>query len=113
MIRYWISLLAMVLQKSLAVLDELEALKPKVRRQLDEQKKVRTTSQMNQFDGPNSISYASSVNKKASSSYINKQVKTKIKIFAKTKRLFLFENLLLTLYFCLRCRSQFQHLHLH
>lgn len=61
-------------KKSLAVLDELEALKPKVRRQLDEQKKVSTTSQMNQFGGPNSISYASSVNNKASSSYINKQM---------------------------------------
>lgn len=103
----------MVLQKSLAVLDELEALKPKVRRQLDEQKKVSTTSQMNQFGGPNSISYASSVNNKASSSYINKQVKTKIKIFTKTKQLVLFENLLLTSCFCLRCRNQFQHLHLH
>ncbi|KAH6769619.1 hypothetical protein C2S52_014422 [Perilla frutescens var. hirtella] len=61
-------------KKLFAVLDELEVLKPKVRRHLDEQEKVSTTSQMNQFGGPNSISYASSVNNRASLNYSTKQM---------------------------------------
>lgn len=103
--RYWISLLhAMVLQKLLAVLDELEILKPQVRRQLDEMEKVSTTH-MNQFDGPNKISYASSVNNKDSLTYSNKQVLTKIKCLI---HIFF---LLLTLYF-FRCCNPLQYLHL-
>ncbi|XP_057785601.1 AMSH-like ubiquitin thioesterase 3 [Salvia miltiorrhiza] len=61
-------------KKLLSVLDELEALKPKVHRQLDELKKVSTDSQMHQFDGPTSISYTSSVNNKASLNYSTKQL---------------------------------------
>lgn len=64
----------MVLQKLLAVLDELEALKPKVRLQLDEQKTFSTNSQMHQLDGPTSVSYTPSVNNKASLNYSSKQV---------------------------------------
>lgn len=56
------------------MLDELEALKPKVRRQLDELEKVGTGSQMQQFDGPTSISYTPSVNNKAFLNYSSKQV---------------------------------------
>ncbi|PIN19234.1 SMAD6 interacting protein AMSH, contains JAB/MPN/Mov34 domain [Handroanthus impetiginosus] len=55
-----------------SVLDELETLKPQVRRQLDEQEKVNTATQVRQFDGPNK--FASSVNNKASLSYSNKQM---------------------------------------
>ncbi|KAI3469316.1 hypothetical protein Pfo_025979 [Paulownia fortunei] len=61
-------------KKLLAVLDELETLKPQVHRQLEELKKVNTATQMHQFDGPNKISYASSLNKKASLGYSNKQM---------------------------------------
>lgn len=64
----------MVLQKLLAVLDELEALKPKVRLQLDEQKTFSTNTQMHQLDGPTSVSYTPSVNNKASLNYSSKQV---------------------------------------
>ncbi|KAK4425929.1 AMSH-like ubiquitin thioesterase 3 [Sesamum alatum] len=59
-------------KKLLAVLDELENLKPEVRRQLDEQEKVNTRTQMHHFDGPDKISYASSLNNKASLGYSNK-----------------------------------------
>lgn len=64
----------MVLQKLLDVLDELEKLKPQVRQWLDELDEVNTTTQMHQSDGPNKISYAFSVNNKASLSYSNVQV---------------------------------------
>ncbi|KAG8370493.1 hypothetical protein BUALT_Bualt14G0122500 [Buddleja alternifolia] len=61
-------------KKLLAVIDELENLKPQVRRQQDELDKVNTATQKHQFDGPNQISYVSSLNNKASLSYNNKQM---------------------------------------
>ncbi|KAL6532540.1 hypothetical protein OROGR_014510 [Orobanche gracilis] len=61
-------------KKLLAVLDELEILKPKVRRQLDELEKANTATQMHQFDGPIKITYASSLNNKSSLIYGNKQM---------------------------------------
>ncbi|KAK4483301.1 hypothetical protein RD792_010486 [Penstemon davidsonii] len=60
-------------KKLLAVLDELETLKPQVRRQLDELDKVKKETKLHQFGGPNQISYASSFNNKDSLSYNNKQ----------------------------------------
>lgn len=57
----------MLLQKLLAVLDELESLKPKVRHQLDELEKARKATQVNQFHRTNHVS-------KGSLSYNNKQV---------------------------------------
>ncbi|KAK6161024.1 hypothetical protein DH2020_004405 [Rehmannia glutinosa] len=75
LMKYQVILLhVMLLQKLLAVLDELETLKPKVRRQLDELEKVNTATPMHQFDGPNKISYASSLNNKSSLIYSNKQM---------------------------------------
>ncbi|KAG6431409.1 hypothetical protein SASPL_109488 [Salvia splendens] len=65
-------------KKLLAVLDELEALKPKVRLQLDEQKTFSTNSQMHQLDGPTSVSYTPSVNNKASLNYSSKQMSQQI-----------------------------------
>ncbi|KAI3459236.1 hypothetical protein Pfo_015899 [Paulownia fortunei] len=61
-------------KKLFAVLDELETLKPQWRDQLDELNKVKTTSQMHQFDGPIKISHSSSLNNKASLSYRIKQL---------------------------------------
>ncbi|GFP99630.1 amsh-like ubiquitin thioesterase 3 [Phtheirospermum japonicum] len=61
-------------KKLLSVLDELETLKPKVRRQLDELEKANTTTQTHRFDGPNKISYAPSLNNKPSLTYSNKQI---------------------------------------
>ncbi|KAL9161256.1 hypothetical protein ABFS82_07G008800 [Erythranthe guttata] len=61
-------------KKLLAVLDELETLKPKVRRQLDEQEKVKSATQLNQFSGSNQISDLSSSSHKASLSYSNNQM---------------------------------------
>ncbi|KAL8481407.1 hypothetical protein ACS0TY_027787 [Phlomoides rotata] len=61
-------------KKLLTVLDELETLKPQVCRLLDQQQNVSTTNHMSQFDGQNKISYASSVNNRASISYSNKQM---------------------------------------
>ncbi|EYU44004.1 hypothetical protein MIMGU_mgv1a022115mg [Erythranthe guttata] len=63
-------------KKLLAVLDELETLKPKVRRQLDEQEKVKSATQLNQFSGSNQISDLSSSSHKASLSYSNNQLTT-------------------------------------
>ncbi|XP_073302419.1 AMSH-like ubiquitin thioesterase 3 isoform X1 [Primulina huaijiensis] len=57
-------------KKLLDVLDELEQLKPQVRQWLDELDEVNTTTQMHHTDGPNKISYAFSVNNKASLSNI-------------------------------------------
>ncbi|GFQ04320.1 amsh-like ubiquitin thioesterase 3 [Phtheirospermum japonicum] len=67
-------------KKLLSVLDELETLKPKVRRQLDELEKANSTTQTHRFDGPNKISYAPSLNNKTSLTYSNKQVLTKMTI---------------------------------
>ncbi|XP_075521741.1 AMSH-like ubiquitin thioesterase 3 isoform X2 [Primulina tabacum] len=60
-------------KKLFDVIDELEQLKPQVRQWLDELDEVNTTTQMNQTDGLNKISYAFSVNNKASLSYSNVQ----------------------------------------
>ncbi|XP_073141470.1 AMSH-like ubiquitin thioesterase 3 [Henckelia pumila] len=60
-------------KKLLDVLDELEQLKPQVRQLLDELDEVNTTTQLHQTDGPNKLSYAFSVNNKASVSYSNVQ----------------------------------------
>ncbi|KAG8372905.1 hypothetical protein BUALT_Bualt12G0115700 [Buddleja alternifolia] len=61
-------------KKLFAVLDELENLKPQLRRQLDEMDKGKKASQMGLFDGSNQISYASSLSNNASLSYSNKQL---------------------------------------
>ncbi|KZV33416.1 hypothetical protein F511_38633 [Dorcoceras hygrometricum] len=58
-------------KKLLDVLDELEQLKPQVRKWLDELDEVNTSAQVHH--GPNKISYACSVNNKASLSYSNAQ----------------------------------------
>lgn len=78
----WFCLCVIALQKLLSVLDELENLKPKVRRQLDELEKGNSTAQMDQFDGPNKISYAPPLNNNGSMtmSYSNKQVFTEVLI---------------------------------
>ncbi|KAL0414803.1 UNVERIFIED_CONTAM: AMSH-like ubiquitin thioesterase 3 [Sesamum radiatum] len=63
-------------KKLLAVLDELENLKPEVRRQLDELEKVNARTPVHHVDGPDKISYASSLNNKASLGYSNKPCQT-------------------------------------
>lgn len=69
-------------QKLLAVLDELETLKPKVRRQLDEPEKVKSATQQHEFNVPNQISYVSSLNNRTSLSYTNKQVLTMLLVLS-------------------------------
>lgn len=109
--RWWNTLIlllhVMLLQKLLAVLDELEILKPKVRRQLDELEKAHTATQMHQFDGPNKITYASSLNNKSSLIYVNKQVLTKMTICLSL----LFEVQYFWWYEWNRNNGHFQHVH--
>ncbi|XP_051127697.1 AMSH-like ubiquitin thioesterase 3 [Andrographis paniculata] len=65
-------------KRLLALLDELETLKPQARHLLDELEKVKTSTQMHQVDIPNKISYTSPLNNKSFSSFSNKQIRKSI-----------------------------------
>ncbi|CAA0834246.1 AMSH-like ubiquitin thioesterase 3 [Striga hermonthica] len=62
------------MKKVCGALDELETLKPKVSRQVDELEKVNITNQLQQHDGPNKVSYPPSLSNKSTVIYSNKQM---------------------------------------